>query len=165
MTFQQGGVNSVWGIRAGVKGEAEFIFLKSHQLALGWKEVGDLQVLAPDREVFKERVRSVYPGESEPRVASTAGILFRFIYDMAIDDIVVYSSKLSRKIHVGQVIGTYSFDPDVASNFPHRRPVRWITSVAREAVLSQAREEIGASQALFLVTRTDVVWRQLVEVK
>jgi len=53
---------TVWGIHGGKTGDADTLFLKKHFVAIGWEAMGDLGKLAPDREAFKARVQTVYPG-------------------------------------------------------------------------------------------------------
>ena len=45
----------VWGIHAGRTGDADALFLKQGCIAIGWDAMGDLSVLAADRDaVLKE---------------------------------------------------------------------------------------------------------------
>lgn len=52
----------IWGIHGGHTGDANTLFLKGGYIALGWHKMGDLGLLAPDREAFKARVAAAYPG-------------------------------------------------------------------------------------------------------
>ena len=45
---------TIWGIHSGRAGEADSIFLKENQLALGWMEMTALTNIKPDLNAFKE---------------------------------------------------------------------------------------------------------------
>src|ERR1700723_1515295 len=99
--------NRVWCVRAGPNGEADSLFREQSILALGWGIVGDLSSLANDRTAFRIHIGKCYENEKPGRVLSVAGMLFRFIHDIAVDDLVVYPSKIDRTIHIGRVAGSY----------------------------------------------------------
>lgn len=50
---------TIWGIHAGKYGEADDLFLKEQIIALGWREMGDLNGLKADREAFKAKVAEI----------------------------------------------------------------------------------------------------------
>ena len=47
----------VWGIHT----KDDNLFLKENVIALGWQQIGDLSLIAPDRESFKEKYIAAYP--------------------------------------------------------------------------------------------------------
>ena len=47
----------VWGIHT----QDDSLFLQGNVIAIGWKEMGDLSVLAPDRESFRDKYFAVFP--------------------------------------------------------------------------------------------------------
>ena len=47
----------VWGIHT----KDDNLFLKGNVIALGWQQIGDLSLIAPDRESFKEKYIAAYP--------------------------------------------------------------------------------------------------------
>jgi len=52
---------TLWGIHGGKTGDADHLFLKRKHIALGWRDVGDLSRIKPDREAFKTIVAETYP--------------------------------------------------------------------------------------------------------
>ena len=46
----------VWGIHT----YDDNLFLKENVIAIGWREMGDLSLIAQDREAFKEKYTEVY---------------------------------------------------------------------------------------------------------
>jgi restriction system protein len=102
---------TIWGIHAGRTGDAESLFLKRNVIAIGWDKVGDLNAIAGDREAFKAKVAEAYPGKKPGAIPNNAGQLYRFVHEMAAGDLVIYPSRLDRRLHVGRVEGDYRYDP------------------------------------------------------
>jgi len=141
---------NIWGIHAGKTGDADDLFLKKNCVAVGWVKMGDLSLLAPDREAFKARVLQIYP--DKPGAAPVnAGQLFRFVHEMKRGDFVAYPSKRDRKIHLGRVEGDYRYDPKTEPAYPHVRAVTWLLHVARTNFSQGALYEIGAAMSFFLI--------------
>ena len=101
----------LWGINAGRTGDADSLFLNKNRIALGWSKVEDLSRILPDREAFKQAIVDAYPDQKPRAIPANAGQLFRFIHEMKVGDLVAYSSKRDRQIHLGRVEGPYQFDP------------------------------------------------------
>lgn len=142
---------SVWGIHAGETGDADTLFLKHNVIALGWNKMNDLSTLRPDRESFKQRVASIYPDKKAGAIPVDAGQLFRFVYEMQTGDLVIYSSKHDRQIHIGKVEGAYSYNTEPEPHYPHHRDVRWVKALPRTRFSQGALYEIGAAMSFFQV--------------
>jgi restriction system protein len=56
-------------------------------VAIGWKAMGDLSALPPNREGFKKAVSSIYPSVKPGAVPVIAGILFKFIHEIKKGDL------------------------------------------------------------------------------
>ena len=121
-------------------------------IAIGWHELGDVSKLAPTRQAFKEAYVVAIPGSKPGTVPVSAGQIFRFVHEMQVGDIVVYPSRHDRMIHIGRVAGTYKFIVDAIEEYPHRRPVDWLTHVSRDEFSQNALYEIGAAMTLFRIT-------------
>ena len=102
---------TVWGIHAGKTGDAESLFFKKDVIAIGWAKIEDLSKLRANREAFKEAVAKAYPENKPSSVPINAGQLYRFIHEMKVNDLVIHPSKRSREVHIGKIIGEYSYDP------------------------------------------------------
>ncbi len=143
----------LWGIHAGAMGEVDRIFLgrNNPSIAIGWPAMGDLSILNPDRESFKAKLISVYPDTKKGAIPTAAGVLYRFIYEMKPQDIIIYPSKTDRKVHIGQVTGEYRFSMDYSSEYPHVRSVEWLKHIPRSEFSQGALYEIGSALSLFQV--------------
>jgi len=142
---------TVWGIHAGVGGEADDLFLRKSCIAIGWEKVGDLSAISPDREALKAKVAEAYPDRKPGAIPLDAGLLYRFLYEMKAGDIVVYPSKRDRQVHIGRVEGPYRYDPKQNSQYPNQRAVKWLRALPRMHFAQGALYEIGAQMTLWQV--------------
>ncbi|MDZ5776502.1 restriction endonuclease, partial [Stenotrophomonas maltophilia] len=60
----------VWGIHAGRTGDADALFLKQGCIAIGWDAMGDLSVLAADRDAFRQCYVQAYPDAKKGGIAT-----------------------------------------------------------------------------------------------
>jgi len=141
---------TIWGIHGGKDGDADELFLKKECVALGWPELGDLGTIAPDRDAFKAAVASVYPAAKPGAIPNHAGQLFRFVHEMQIGDLVVYSSRRDRQVHIGVVAGPYHYDASNTS-YPNCRPVKWHCERPRTRFTQGALYEMGSAMSFFQV--------------
>ncbi len=144
---------TVWGIHAGRNGEVDKVFLSKSAplIAIGWDEVGDLSGIAKDREAYKQKLTECYPHIKSGAVPGTAGMLYRFVYEINIGDYIIYPSKLDKRVHIGQVTGEYAYRPELSSAYPNTRAVKWLKDIPRTAFTQGALYEIGAAQSFFQV--------------
>ncbi len=141
----------LWGIHAGRSGEADDLFLERRLLGLGWHQVDDPSKLPADRVAFKRRFREAFPNEKEGAINNWAGQLFRFVHEMKPDDFVAYPSKTNKRIHLGQVVGRYRYDPKIVPRYYNVREVKWLRSFPRSHFTQGALYEIGSALSLFQI--------------
>lgn len=158
-------VPNLWGIHAGKTGDADKLFLQQSVIALGWHQMGDLSHLGEKRDDFKAKYAQVFAEAAKEKpgtVPTSAGQLFRFVHEMAIDDHVVYSSKLTKKVHIGRICGDYQYDESSEPNYPQRRKVQWLKTVPRTHLSQGALYEIGSALSVFMVKNyADEFWTLL----
>lgn len=111
----------VWGVHT----QDDYLFLHKDVIAIGWKDFGDLKAIENTREAFKEHYAAVYPQSKKQAIANSAGMLYRFIYEVQAGDYIVFPSKSDRKINIGVVDGEYEYVPS-APEYVQQRKVRWI---------------------------------------
>ncbi len=136
----------VWGIHT----MDDKLFLQEEVIALGWKDMGDLNKIDSNREVFKERYSIIYPEAKKGSIANSAGMLYRFVNEVHIGDYVVYPSKKDRKINIGKVEGEYTYNPN-ATEYVQQRKVKWLKHLPRTAFSQGALYEIGSAMSFFSV--------------
>ena len=142
---------TMWGVHAGATGDAHTLFLKKGVIALGWGAMPDLSTLPPTREAYKEALRVRYPDAKPGAIPVWAGQLYRFVHELAIDDVVVYPSKHDRVVNIGRVVGEYQYTDSPGDDYAHRRAVKWITSAPRTSFTQGALYEIGSALSFFQV--------------
>jgi len=127
--------------------------LDNSYVGIGWHALGDLQHCASSRDQLKEALISTYPNIKKGAVAGNAGVLFRFVNDIQLNDIVVYPSKTDRMINIGRVIGEYTFVEHDEHDYPNQRSIEWLGSFPRSEFSQAALNEVGAFITLFSVKR------------
>jgi len=153
----------VWSIHAGTTGQADSIFLEKNQVAVGWPRIADLREIPPDRDSFKQRMKEAYPEAKQGAIPTTAGVLFRFLHEVKPGDLVVYRSKVDKKVHIGEITGDYDYVS--GARYPHRRPVRWLRQLPPTALSQGALYEIGSTLTLSQVRKYAPEMRALAEGK
>ena len=136
----------MWGIHT----QDDKLFLQGSVIAIGWKAMGDLSALAPDRDSFEEKYTAVYPDAKKGNVATGSGMLYRFVHEVQIGDYVVFPSKTDRMVNIGEVEGEYQYVPE-AAEYSQQRRVRWIKHLPRTAFSQGALYEIGSALTFFAV--------------
>ena len=137
---------TIWGIHT----TDDSLFLSQNIIAIGWSEMGDLSQLPPSCDEFKERFLKTYPNGKKGAVATSAGMLFRFVHEVQIGDYIVFPSKSDRKINLGVIEGPYYHDAQAAI-YPNRRKVRWLKALPRTTFSQGALYEVGSALTFFQV--------------
>lgn len=143
----------IWGIHAGAIGQVNHMFINKQSpcIAIGWGELGDLSKIGPDRESFKEVLKTGYPDTKKGAIPTSAGMLFRFLYELNIGDIVVYPSKIDKQVHIGKVIGPYKYQSELSKDYPNTRAIEWLLHVSRTQLSQGLLYEIGSALSFFQV--------------
>jgi restriction system protein len=157
--------SNLWGIHGGKTGDADSLFLKKKYVGLGWPKIGDLSLIAPDREAFKIAVANAYPDKKPGAIRNNAGQLFRFVHEIKPGDLIAYPSKRDRRIHLGLLEGGYKFDPKTEPAYPNVRQVEWLCEVPRTHFSQGALYEIGSAMSLFLIKNYAEEYRAAIEGK
>ena len=142
---------TIWGIHAGKFGDAETLFFKKYFIGLGWPNAGDLSLLKSNREAFKTSVAKAYPEKKPGAFPVDAGQLYRFVHELKMGDVVVYYSRADRQIHIGQVEGPYQYKPDLDSNYPNVRSIKWLKAFPRTIFSQGALHELGSAMSFFQI--------------
>lgn len=140
----------VWGIH---NDQPSLDLVAGGFVSIGWSAVGDLREVDTDREALKARLAATYPMARPGAIPVWAGVLARFVDEMAVGDLVVSPHRWTRTLNFGVVDGDFYVEP-AAPVHPNRRPVRWLeTDVPRDLFSRPALYELGSSVTLFRVRR------------
>ena len=134
----------VWGIHT----MDDQMFLNRNIIAIGWKAMGNLRELLPEREAFKAKYTAVFPEARPQAVANSAGMLYRFVCEAKIGDYVVFPSKFNREINIGIIESEYIFSPG-ESEYVQTRKVKWLKHLPRTAFSQGALYEVGSAMSFF----------------
>lgn len=137
---------TVWGIHT----MDDPLFLSQNLIAIGWEEMGDLSIINTSRDAYKEKYISVYPDAKKGSIATSAGMLYRFVHEVQKGDYVVFPSKIDRKINIGIIESDYFYD-NAAARYRNRRKVKWLKHLPRTAFSQGALHEVGSALTFFLV--------------
>lgn len=97
---------TVWGIHT----MDDPLFLNQNLIAIGWEEMGDLLAISTSRDAYKEKYIAAYPDAKKGSIATSAGMLYRFVHEVQEGDYVVFPSKIDRKINIGVVESAYFYE-------------------------------------------------------
>lgn len=139
---------TIWGIHGGRNGEAEMIFEQKNLIALGWKQMGNLSSLK-SREDFKSSYQKAYPDSKTGAIPIKAGMLYRFVREVKINDFVISPRKLTKEICVGKILSEYEYNDSF--DFPHIRKVYWIKKYPRTKFSQGALYEVGSAMTFFQI--------------
>lgn len=136
----------IWGIHT----QDDNLFLQKDIIAIGWKNMGDLRLIEATREAFKEKYTLTYPDAKKGSIATGAGMLYRFCYEVQVGDYVVFPSKINRQVNIGVVEGNYTYDSSQIE-YVQTRKVKWLKHLPRTSFSQGALYEIGSALSLFAV--------------
>lgn len=136
----------IWGIHT----QDDNLFLKDNVIAIGWRKMGDLSQIEANRDAFKEKYIQTYPDAMKGSIATGAGMLYRFCYEVQVGDYVVFPSKSNHKVNIGVLESDYVYDSS-QMEYVQTRKVKWLKHLPRTAFSQGALYEIGAAMTFFMV--------------
>ncbi len=136
----------MWGIHT----QDEDLFLKSDKIAIGWKEIGNLNDIPANRDDFKAKYMQAFPDAKKGSIPTGVGMLYRFCHEVQVGDYIVYPSKSDRMINIGQVASDYQYVAD-AHEYVQQRDVKWLKHIPRTSFSQGALYEIGSAMSFFAV--------------
>ena len=147
----------LWIVRAGKQGERELEAIERGRLLPGFLEVGNLTHLK-GRDKILEHLKTVWPEDSNKRLANFAAQLNQFVHTIQVGDLVVMPRKMTDGVAIAEVTGAYIFDPDDPAR--HARPVKWLKeSVPRDAFKQDLRFSFGAFMTICEIKRNEALKR------
>ncbi len=118
---------ALWMIRAGRHGEHEEKFFDHGRIYLTWEALGEVDLgSAKDYAAIKSIVERTYPDEKPRKLGNWAGQIWAFALAMKPNDWVATPRHGKPAIAVGQIIGSYRYDPKGEPGYKHSRQVKWL---------------------------------------
>lgn len=149
----------LWTIRAGKDGEQEQACLDEKVITIGWNDLPDLKKFKTREELFLE-FQKTHQEYSKIKVSNKVGQIWRFVNEILIDDLIALPSKRQPIIHIGKVIGEYSYGQK-ADNVFHWHPVKWLKSIPRADFDQDILYSFGSLLTVSQVSRIQAAERVL----
>lgn len=146
---------ALWLNRSGRHCEHEDRFLKDSRIYLTFgslcRDLGKLQ----DRKELMSLLADVYPTFTHSHRVQKAGQIWGFTQRMSIGDWVCVPSK-RKTIHIGEIVGPYTFESDADEPYYHYRNVKWLElEVPRTNFDRDILYSLGAFTTVCEVKRND----------
>lgn len=116
-------------------------------VGIGWMQLGDLAAIPPTRAAYKAAHVAAIPDAKAGAAPLEAGMLFRFVHEMELGDVLVYPCREDRMIYLGEVTGSYKHVPS-GDRDPNRRAVRWLKALPRSAFPAEVQKDFGNRSTL-----------------
>jgi len=148
----------VWGVHMGrpggraMNGFAERADEVQRQgyVAVGWPELGDMSALMPARDDFRRSYRERFsPNQSIRSEAAAVGMLFRFVHEMKIGNLIATPSPTGGPIRIGRIVNHYEYNPGLWADYPNLRQVKWIACIPRGDLDPGSRKSLRSQRSLF----------------
>ena len=148
---------SMWLVRAGSHGEFEKRFLEEDRVYLTWEGLRYDLSSVKSRGDLAALLTKVYAGSKPATIRNWVGQGWVFVKEMKGGDWIVLPSKLKRAaIHIAEVTGAYTYDPDADDPFYHHRSVKWIaTDLPRSSFDQDLLYSFGAFKTVCRIERND----------
>ncbi|WP_206922931.1 restriction endonuclease [Alicyclobacillus suci] len=147
---------ALWLFRAGRTGEYERKFLIDRRIYLTWDGLKVDLTSFDDKQILCDYLLNDYGAEKLARARNWASQTWPIAHDMKVGDWVVLPSKLKSAIHIGEVTGEYTYDPNQDDPFFHYREVRWFaTDIPRTNFDQDILYSLGAFMTVCRIQRND----------
>ena len=141
-----------WVVRSGRKGEDVSHLFEVHSIAaIGW----GLENLSwvRDREEIKDKLRVVYPEMNDGSVAVTAGIIYRFVKEISVGDLILTPPVGSAEVWIGHCRGPYEYRPELINYYEDVRRVEWLRKIPRPELSGPLQSSISSELTVFSVSK------------
>jgi MoxR-like ATPase len=150
---------TVWGLHPGKDDKALARFLGDSVVAIGWDELGDPRPYGNDQEALKLAVAAAFPDQKQGAIPVHAGVIRRFLYEIAPGDLVI--TPAGRDIHIFRVIGDAEYD--ATKTYRTSRPAQLLRTVSRDNLSAAARQVLASDVTLIRIQNEIDEFRALAE--
>ena len=147
---------TLWLVRAGKHGEHEKKFLDENRIYLTWGGLSHDLAALKNRGQLRALLEKVYSDAPKGRITNNMGQIWAFSHGIAPGNWIILPSKQKPAIHVAEVKGEYTFNPEGDDPFFHHREVEWIAQdVPRTNFDQDLLYSFGAFMTVCRVSRND----------
>ena len=150
---------ALWLNRSGRHCEHESKFIEDNRIYLTWGGLDrDLSKLN-DRKALMTVLEEIYPEFTQGHRVQNSGQIWAFAHKMAPGDWVAVPSK-RKTIHIGEIIGEYTFQAEAENPYYHHRAVRWLeTDIPRTNFDQDILNSLGAFTTVCQIKRNNAETR------
>lgn len=147
---------SIWLFRAGKNGEYEEKFLNDNRIYLTWYDLDIDLNNYKDRKVHLQKLQELYPTEKMNTLKNWESQIYPIAHRIQIGDWIVLPSKRTSTIHIGKVIGDYTYDKNNGNPYYHYRNIDWFAKdIPRNNFDQDMLYSFGAFMTVCKITRND----------
>jgi restriction system protein len=141
-------MSALWMVRS-AGGELWEEFREKKVVSIHFAEgIGDIRNLR-DREAIIQKIVQLDPSARPGKARAAGGMLYRFCYELKIDDWVVTYESSTRKYFLGRITSDYEFRSDGPGGHPHIRRVAWESEISRDELSAQSKNSLGSISTFF----------------
>ena len=142
---------TMWMVRSASDSSLFQKFISNGVVAIGWADVGDLQVFASREEILAE-VCQKYPDWKKGAHITSASMLYRFSKEIEPEHDIITYDRTRRVYAVGKAKEGYRFDLAFDADYPNLRNVDWTaTEISRDQLATATRNTLGSTLTLFRI--------------
>ena len=145
---------TLWVVRAGSYGERENFDIQNGVAVVGWDDVPDLKGY-PSRESLYKSLLEIYPDEKQRTLKNWEGMLWRFSREISIGDLVALPLKSRSAVYIGEVTGTYKYEPENPESAKHTIKVNWLKDFERKEFDNDLRHSLGSLLTVCSIKRNN----------
>ena len=147
---------ALWLVRAGRHGEYEQKFLKENRIYLTWDGLSENLATLKNREQLRNILEKIYSDAPKGRIRNYVGQIWAFSQVITTGNWIILPSKKKPAIHIAEVEGDYTPNPEGENPFFHYRNVKWIAQdVPRTNFDQDLLYSFGAAMAICRVRRNN----------
>ena len=127
MYSRNGYIRNYWRIGTGTRRDQWRTMRDGNCVAIGWGDIGDLTEITNDtagKEQIFQLLLARDPNYNRSAARRVAQQIFNFRWAITENDLALASDGAA-VLGIGRVTGDYTYDP--SSDFPHHRPVEWLS--------------------------------------
>lgn len=128
---------AIWLIRAGSHGEYEQKFIQENRVYVTWDGLDVNLAKLKQRADLTAAMNNRYADCKPKAIANWVSQVWPFAHDIKPGDWVVLPLKSQPAIYIGEVTGSYQFEPSGPTPFYHWMPVKWIGEAIPRVNFSQ----------------------------
>jgi restriction system protein len=140
---------TLWMVKAGEHAFLIDDFKNKNIIAIGPNYIGDFSKFQT-REEIKNKIKKIKPEYNRQKIGHLANIIFTFIHNFSIGDLVITYVPNKREYLIGKIKSDNEFKPKLCE-YQNVREVMWIGKINRDKLSTMTKHKLGAIQTLFRV--------------